>query len=139
MDKRRPGASGSVLVDLDGLLPDLEAIYTDLHARPELSMQEQRTAGVAAERLRAARCEVTAGIGKTGVVSVLRNGEGPTVMLRADRDPLPVKEATGLPHASTVAAAHHGGRPYPGCTPAVMVCMWPGSSARPPCRPAWRR
>lgn len=82
---------------LDGLLPDLEALYKDIHAHPELSMQETRTAGIAAERLRAAGHEVTTGVGQTGVVGVLRNGDGPTVMLRADMDALPVEQATGLP------------------------------------------
>ena len=83
------------------LLPDLERVYTDIHAHPELSMQETRTAGIAADRLRAAGFDVTSGVGKTGVVGVLRNGDGPTVMLRADMDALPVREETGLPYAST--------------------------------------
>jgi metal-dependent amidase/aminoacylase/carboxypeptidase family protein len=78
------------------LLPDLEHVYTDIHAHPELSMQETRTAGVAADRLRASGFEVTTGVGKTGVVGVLRNGDGRTIMLRADMDALPVREETGL-------------------------------------------
>jgi hypothetical protein len=82
---------------LPGLLSDLEALYTDIHAHPELSMQETRTSALAADRLRAAGYEVTTGIGKIGVVGLLRNGEGPVVMLRADMDALPVEEATGLP------------------------------------------
>jgi hippurate hydrolase len=88
------------LQNLDGLLPDLEALYKDVHSHPELSMQETRTAGLAADRLRAAGYEVTTGIGKTGVVGLLRNGDGPTVMLRADMDALPIEEATDLPYAS---------------------------------------
>ena len=72
------------LARLPDLLPQLEALYTDVHAHPELSMQEIRTAGLAAERLRVAGYEVTTAIGKTGLVGLLRNGEGPTVMLRAD-------------------------------------------------------
>src|SRR5690242_10096695 len=70
-------------------------------------MQETRTAGLAAERLTAAGFEVTTGVGKTGVVGLLRNGEGPTVMLRADMDALPVEEQTGLPYASTVDGVMH--------------------------------
>jgi hippurate hydrolase len=97
-------ASADVLANLGGLLSDLEAAYKDLHAHPELSMQEKRTAGLAADRLRAAGYEVTTGIGNTGVVGVLRNGEGLTVMLRADMDALPVQEATGLPYASKATA-----------------------------------
>jgi amidohydrolase len=70
-------------------------------------MQEQRTAGLAAERLSAAGFEVTAGVGGTGVVGLLRNGEGPTVMLRADMDALPVAEQTGLEYASMVDGVMH--------------------------------
>ena len=90
----------SILANLGTLLPDLESVYKDIHSHPELSMQENRTAGIAADHLRAAGYEVTAGVGQTGVVGVLRNGDGPTVMLRADMDALPVQEATGLPYAS---------------------------------------
>jgi hippurate hydrolase len=75
---------------LDGMLPRLEAVYMDVHAHPELSMQETRTAALAADHLRAAGFEVTTGVGGTGVVGVLRNGDGPTVMLRADMDALPL-------------------------------------------------
>lgn len=89
-----------ILKNLDRMLPDLEALYKDVHSHPELSMQETRTAGLAADRLRAAGYEVTTGVGKTGVVGLLRNGDGPTVMLRADMDALPIEEATGLPYAS---------------------------------------
>src|SRR5690606_7341182 len=98
---------------LDGMLADLEALYKDVHAHPELSMQETRTAGLAADRLRAAGCEVTTGVGATGVVGLLRNGEGPTVMLRADMDALPVEEATGLPYASRATATDRNGRTVP--------------------------
>jgi amidohydrolase len=86
---------------------DLEELYRDVHRHPELSMQEQRTAGLAAERLSAAGFEVTAGVGGTGVVGLLRNGEGPTVMLRADMDALPVAEQTGLEYASMVDGVMH--------------------------------
>src|SRR5690349_23822466 len=80
---------------------DLDAVYRDLHANPELSFQEHRTAGIVAEALGRFGFDVTAGVGRTGVVGVLENGEGPTVLLRADMDGLPVLEATGLPYAST--------------------------------------
>jgi hippurate hydrolase len=102
-----------ILKTLDGLLPDLEALYKDIHAHPELSMQEARTAGLAADRLRAAGYEVTTGVGKTGVVGLLRNGDGPTVMLRADMDALPIKEATGLPYASNLTAKDRDGNTVP--------------------------
>lgn len=94
---------------VDSLLPELEAIYKDIHANPELSMQEFRTAKIAAEELVKGHYDVTTGIGVTGVVGLLRNGEGPVVMLRADMDALPVVEATGLPYASTVKARDEEG------------------------------
>jgi amidohydrolase len=103
----------TVLRNLDSLLPDLEALYKDVHSHPELSMQETRTAGLAAERLRAAGYEVTCGVGKTGVVGLLRNGDGPTVMLRADMDALPIEEATGLPYASKVTSKDREGKTVP--------------------------
>jgi hippurate hydrolase len=81
-----------------------EDVYRDLHSHPELSFQEHRTAAVVADRLAMAGFELTTGVGGTGVVGVLRNGEGPTVLLRADMDALPVKEDTGLPYASTAVA-----------------------------------
>jgi hippurate hydrolase len=99
--------------NLDGILPDIEALYKDVHAHPELSMREERTAQLAAERLRAAGFEVETGVGKTGVVGVLRNGDGPTVMLRADMDALPIKEDTGLPYASAVTATDSNGQTIP--------------------------
>jgi amidohydrolase len=102
-----------VLGPLDGLLPSLEKLYKDIHKHPELSMQETRTAKLAADRLRAAGYEVTTGVGKTGVVGLLRNGDGPEVMLRADMDALPIKEETGLPYASTVTATDSDGKSAP--------------------------
>jgi len=106
-------SSDTALHNIEGLLPDLEALYKDLHSHPELSMQETRTARVAADRLRTAGFEVTTAVGKTGVVGLLENGDGPTVMLRADMDALPVKEATGLPYASTVTATDPDGNTVP--------------------------
>ena len=95
------------------LLPELERVYTDIHAHPELSMQETRTAQVAADRLRRAGYDVTEAVGNTGVVGLLRNGDGPTVMLRADMDALPVRERTGLPYASTQTSTDTAGKTVP--------------------------
>ncbi|AOS44389.1 putative hydrolase YxeP [Lacunisphaera limnophila] len=81
--------------------PSLEAIYRDLHAHPELSFMETRTAALLAQELRTAGYEVTEQVGNTGVVAVLRNGPGPTVMIRGDMDALPMTEKTGLPYAAT--------------------------------------
>jgi len=105
--------SQTVLANLGTLLPDLESIYKDIHSHPELSMQENRTAGIAAERLRAAGYDVTAGVGKTGVVGLLRNGDGPAIMLRADMDALPVREATALAYASKVTHTDQEGKSVP--------------------------
>jgi amidohydrolase len=105
--------SHRVLDGLNDIVPPLENLYRDLHSHPELSNQEHRTAAKAAEQLDWAGCDVTTGVGGTGVVGVLRNGDGPTVMLRADMDALPVKEATGLPYASTVTAPGPDGHDVP--------------------------
>ncbi|MGN2252595.1 M20 family metallopeptidase [Frateuria sp. GZRe12] len=113
MTTTQTDASAARLGNLQGLLPALEELYTDIHAHPELSMQETRTAALAADHLRAAGYEVTTGVGKTGVVGLLRNGEGPTVMLRADMDALPVKEATGASYASKVEAVDREGTSVP--------------------------
>lgn len=90
----------AVIGRLDAVYPEVESLYTDLHRNPELSMQEEKTAGKVAARLRALGYEVTSGVGVTGVVGILRNGPGPTVMLRGDMDALPIKEKTGLPYES---------------------------------------
>ena len=105
--------SENVLTNLGTVLPDLESLYKDIHSHPELSMQEKRTAGIAAEHLRSTGFDVTTGIGKTGVVGVLKNGDGPTIMLRADMDALPVLEATGLPYASKVTSTDRDGKTVP--------------------------
>ncbi|NEM97720.1 M20 family metallopeptidase [Pontibacter burrus] len=94
---------------IDQLLPELEAIYKDIHQNPELSMQEFRTAQIAADYLASHQFEVSTGIGVTGVVGILKNGNGPVVMLRADMDALPVTEDTGLPYASTKIARDEEG------------------------------
>jgi hippurate hydrolase len=113
MGKQQANATTDVLAPLTTVLTDLESVYTDIHSHPELSMQENGTAGKAAERLRTAGFDVTTGVGKTGVVGLLRNGAGPVVMLRADMDALPVKEATGLPYASTVTGTDREGKTVP--------------------------
>ena len=103
----------------DELLGKLEAAYKDLHANPELSMQEKRTSGIAAAWLREQGYEVTEGVGGTGVVGLLRNGDGATVLLRADMDALPIKESTGLPYASGQTGTDRFG-------PVATTCMWRG-------------
>jgi len=94
-------------------LADLAGVYRDLHAHPELAFAEHRTAAIVAARLRALGYQTTTGVGRTGVVGVLANGAGPTVLLRADMDALPVLEQTGLAYASAVRAVDAEGRDVP--------------------------
>jgi hippurate hydrolase len=94
-------------------MSDLEALYRDLHSHPELAFAEHRTAGIVTDRLVELGFAVTTGIGGTGVVGVLANGAGPTVLLRADMDALPVLEDTGLAWASTDTATDHTGKVVP--------------------------
>ncbi|MDX8034055.1 amidohydrolase [Lentzea sp. BCCO 10_0856] len=94
-------------------MTDLRELYLDLHQHPELSLQEFRTAGLLADALRPFGFEVTTDVGGTGVVGVLRNGDGPVVLLRADIDALPVEEKTGLPYASTARATNSDGEDVP--------------------------
>ncbi|WP_406171711.1 amidohydrolase [Streptomyces sp. NBC_00996] len=102
-------AAARTALDLtaDLAVPALEDFYRDLHRHPELSLREHRTAAAFAERLRKAGYETFDGVGGTGVVGVLRNGDGPTVLLRADMDALPVTEETGLSYASETAGVMH--------------------------------
>ena len=93
---------------LDREYPALDAIYRDLHTHPELGMQEVRTAGILAQHLRQAGFTVTEKVGGTGVVAVLKNGDGPTFLVRADMDGLPMEEKTGLPYASKARATYEG-------------------------------
>jgi amidohydrolase len=97
--------ASTILEGLAGCRPWQEDFYRHLHQHPELSHQEHETASAVAARLRDSGFDVTEGIGGTGVVGQLRNGEGPRVLLRADMDALPVKEATGLSYASTATAS----------------------------------
>lgn len=112
------GPADALLADLDSIQPWHLAFYQDLHRHPELSFQERRTAGLVAARLAELGYEVREGIGGTGLVGILRNGDGPTVLARADMDALPVREATGLPYASTDTATDAEGHE----TPVMHAC-----------------
>lgn len=124
-------ASHPALARLDDVQPPLEALYQDLHRSPELSLQEEKTAAKMAERLRALGFEVTTGVGGHGVVGVLRNGKGPTVLLRTDMDALPVREETNLPWASTVTAKDASGATVPvmhACGHDAHMTSWIGAA-----------
>ncbi len=102
----------------DAELPSLLAIYKDVHSHPELSTREERTAALLAKELRAAGCQVTEHVGKYGnpnlkcygIVGIMKNGDGPTVLVRTDMDALPVEEETGLPYASKVTTKNDEGK-----------------------------
>jgi hippurate hydrolase len=98
---------------IDGIYPQVESLYLDLHRNPELSLHEEKTAAKMAENLRRLGFDVTTGVGGTGVVGVLKNGTGPTVMVRAELDALPVLEKTGLPYASKVTTKNDDGVEVP--------------------------
>jgi amidohydrolase len=102
--------TGAVPALISRELPSLLRLYEQLHANPELSLQEERTSARMAEELSRLGFEVTPHVGGYGVVGVLRNGSGPTVLVRTDMDALPVVEGTGLPYASTVKAKDGQGR-----------------------------
>ena len=104
----------AVAAKVETEFPSLLALYTDLHGHPELSLMEERTAGVIARELRAAGAEVTTGFGGGhGLVGVMRNGPGPVVLLRTDLDGLPVQEETGVPYASTRRTKNLAGQEVP--------------------------
>jgi amidohydrolase len=112
---------------------DLADLYRDLHQHPELSFAETRTAAIAADRLRGIGFETTEQVGRTGVVGVLRNGPGPTVLLRADMDALPMAEQTGLSYASVASGVDPAGNEVPvahSCGHDVHVACLLGAAQR---------
>src|ERR1700736_3988867 len=102
-------------------LPSCLSIYKDIHSHPELSTHEERTSALVGKELRAAGCEVTEKFGKYdkpelkgyGVIGVMKNGKGPTVLVRTDLDALPVQEETGLPYASKITTKNDEGKDVP--------------------------
>src|SRR5688572_18592220 len=125
-----PATASQVDRTLDKIYPDLFALYTDIHAHPELGGQETRTAALLAAQMRALGFEVTEQVGGTGVVAVLRNGEGPTVLVRTDMDGLPMEEKTGLAYASR-AQAEYNGQPSMlahSCGHDVHMAAWVGTA-----------
>ncbi|MGA3211740.1 MAG: amidohydrolase [Terriglobales bacterium] len=105
--------AASTKKEVDNVYPEAHALYVDLHENPELSGHEIRTAAKLASGLRSLGYEVTEHIGGTGIVAILKNGDGPVVMLRTELDALPVEEKTGLPYASKVHAQNDSGEDVP--------------------------
>src|SRR6266853_1279210 len=117
---------------VSSVLPDAQTLYVDLHQHPELSSHETRTAAELANRLRALGYEVTEHVGGNGVVGILKNGSGPTVMLRTELDALPVEEKTGLTYASKARTKDDGGRDVPvmhACGHDLHMASWWGTAA----------
>jgi hippurate hydrolase len=124
-------ATGVNSAQIDALYPSVEKFYFDLHRNPELGFHEQRTAAALAARAKALGYEVTTGVGGTGIVAVLRNGAGPTVMLRTELDALPIEEKTGLPFASTVKTKNDAGEMVPVshmCGHDIHMSAWVGTA-----------
>jgi amidohydrolase len=120
------------LEGLDTLYPKLDALYLDLHQSPELSMHEEKTAAKMAAQLKSFGYTVTTGVGGTGVVGILTNGKGPTVLIRTELDALPVEEKTGLPYASKVTTLDPAGKTVPvmhACGHDVHMSGWTGAAA----------
>jgi len=113
-----PATAATLSDSIHADMPQLMTLYRELHADPELSMQEIRTPARLAPMMRKLGFTVTEHVGKTGAVAVMKNGPGPVLMIRADMDALPVKEATGLPFASTVIGKLRDGTP----TPVMHAC-----------------
>jgi amidohydrolase len=128
-----PGA-GSLANDVDAHIARhytaVESLYKDIHASPELAFEEKLTAAKLAKELRALGFEVTEGIGKTGVVGLLRNGAGPTIMVRTELDALPMEEKTGLPYASKVKTTYLGKETFVAhsCGHDLHMASWVGTA-----------
>ncbi len=117
--------------DVDKVLPDIETLYIDLHKAPELSLHEEKTAARLAEGLRKAGFEVSEGVGGTGIVGILKNGDGPTVMIRTDLDALPLEEKTGLEYASHIKAKDDSGKEVSvmhACGHDIHMASWLGTA-----------
>ena len=122
-------AQRSPAAEIDAIYPDIETLYKDLHRNPELAFQETQTVAKLAARLKALGFEVTTGVGKTGIVAIMKNGAGPTVMLRTELDALPVAEKTGLSFASTLTRTNTAGQLVPvmhACGHDIHMSAWAG-------------
>jgi amidohydrolase len=110
--------------------PKLDALYKDIHANPELAFQEVKTAARLAAEMRALGFDVTERVGKTGLVAIYKNGEGPTIMVRTELDALPMEEKTGLPYASQVKASWNGRETFVAhsCGHDIHMASWVGTA-----------
>jgi hippurate hydrolase len=128
-----PASAATLNESIRADMPQLMTVYRDMHANPELSMQEVRTPAKLAPLMRKLGFEVTEHVGKTALVAVMRNGPGPVLMLRADMDALPVKEQTGLPFASKATGKLPDGTETPvmhACGHDTHIASWLGTARR---------
>lgn len=115
---------------IDAMYPWLDGVYKDLHAHPEIAFQEVRTAGKLAAEMRALGFQVAEKVGKTGLVAIFKNGDGPTVLVRTELDALPMEEKTGLPYASRARAVSNGGETFVAhsCGHDIHMASWLGAA-----------
>jgi hippurate hydrolase len=121
----------AVVPEVAALQPELETLYRDLHEHPELAFHEERTAETLAKRIKELGFDVTTGVGGTGLVAILKNGQGPVVMLRTELDALPIEEKTGLPFASKASAKNASGTVVPvahACGHDLHMTGWYGAA-----------
>jgi amidohydrolase len=110
--------------------PKLDALYKDIHAHPEIAFQEEKTASKLASEMRALGFEVTEHVGKTGLVAIYKNGDGPTIMVRTELDALPMEEKTGLPYASHDKTTWNGRETFVAhsCGHDIHMASWVGTA-----------
>jgi hippurate hydrolase len=123
-----PATITMIQKQLDQDYPHLDSVYRDLHAHPELGFKEIRTSAVLARELRGLGYDVTTGVGVTGVVAILQNGPGPTIMIRTDMDGLPMQEMSGLPYASAIRSTANGKETFVAhsCGHDIHMTVWVG-------------
>jgi amidohydrolase len=118
----RAASLGPQPAEIDSLYPGMEALYIDIHRHPELAFEEKQTAAKLAARVQTLGYEVRTGVGGTGLVGLLKNGDGPVVMLRTELDALPITEQTGLPFSSEIAGVMHA------CGHDLHMAAWAGTA-----------
>src|SRR5579871_1774215 len=120
----------SIEASFESSYPKLDALYKDIHAHPEIAFQEEKTAAKLAAEMRALGFEVTEHVGKTGVVAIYKNGDGPTIMVRTELDALPMEEKTGLPYASHDKTTWEGHETYVdhSCGHDIHMASWVGAA-----------
>src|SRR3954466_13576388 len=125
-----PRLAAAIDASLQGDYPKLDALYKDIHAHPELAFEEVKTAARLAAEMRALGFEVTEKVGKTGLVAIYNNGDGPTIMVRTELDALPMEEKTGLSYASRDKASSNGRESFVAhsCGHDIHMASWVGAA-----------